>query len=124
MISPIRKFRTGKYNVSRHTNGSHVKGRYVSGALETLSIEGSMQPISGRNIDMVPEGERITDYYTFWSDIRLSLANTVSLGKSDIITINNETYKCIGTIIWINEDGFSGVKLPHYQTTLKREPQQ
>lgn len=124
MISPIGKFKTGSYSVSRHASGSYVDGRYVAGVLETLTVEGSMQPLSGRNIEMVEEGERITDYFTFWSDKRLSLASTVTLGRSDVITINNETYKCVGTRIFLNKTNYSGIKLPHYETTLKREPQQ
>ena len=124
MTAPVIKHMTGSYNITRMNAGSYVDGRYVPGTTETLSLKGSMQPIGGRDIEMVEEGERITDYYTFWSLERLSLANTVSLGRADVITINNETYKVVGTRIWINNTGFSGMKLPHYQTTLKREPQQ
>jgi len=122
--SPIPNFTTGNYQVTRRTQGAFDRGRYVPGSPETLTIKGSLQPIGGRDIKQLQEGERIADHFTFYSDVAPSIIDTKTLGDADVITIDGETYRVVSVQGWGDQAGFRGIDLPHFKTILKREPQQ
>ena len=116
----IDNFLTGTYSVSRSLPGSYVKGIWQSGGSSTVTVKGSLQPMSMREIKLAgEEGERLTDMFKFYSDTDLSLIDQGTLTPADVITINGETYKVIGIEKWQG----TLVGLPHYKHMLKREPQ-
>lgn len=119
----IPNFLTGAYKVTRMSAGYYKDGRYVPGDTETLTIRGSLQPIGGREIKLLEEGERVKDHFFFYSNEPLSIIDTKALGRSDVMEINGETYKVIDVEGWQNQPGFGGHTLPHYKTRLYREPQ-
>jgi hypothetical protein len=121
----INSFLTGSYLVTRSTAGTFVKGRYVPGSTETVTIKGSLQPLRGKEIKMIAEGERIQDHFTFYSDKPLVIINTKTFADADKVAINGDTYRVVGVESWQSQAGFSSkVDLPHYKSILKREPQQ
>ena len=122
--SLISRFLSGQYTVTRSKSGSYVKGRYVEGPKETILMKGSLQPISGAEVKMLEEGERVRDHFTFYSYEPLSIIGTKNLAQADRMTINDVKYRVVTVEAWQNSGGFGGVDLPHYKTILFREPQQ
>lgn len=120
----IPGFLSGTYIVTRSLGGEYIKGRFVAGNTETIKMVGSLQPIGGRELKHLEEGERIKDHYTFYSDERLSIVDASDLSQADVIQIDDDSYRVVSVEEWSNEIGFVGIDLPHFKTILKREPQQ
>lgn len=114
----VQRFLTGTYEVTRTTAGQNIKGRYVPGPKETLQVEGSMQPTTGRELKLPPEGARLRQYFIFYTDQKILNINTKSLGDSDVITIDGDTYRAMEITPW------RGTDLDHYKTLVWREPEQ
>lgn len=117
----IDNFLTDTYTVTRSLGGSYVNGIYVSDGDETLTVKGSLQPMTPREIKLAEEaGERLTDGKKFYADTDLRVIDRATgLKRSDKVTINGETYKVVSVTIW---QGLR-VDLPHYKHILNREPQ-
>ena len=96
-MSLIDSFVTGTYTVSRSGEGYYREGIWQPGAVETLEVKGSLQPLTAREIKVaVPEGERLKQTYKFYSDKPLNVIGTQKLKTSDKVEINGETFKVIG----------------------------
>lgn len=54
----IASLSTGTYTVTRRAPDTRVQGRTVEGSESTFSIVASVQPVSGRELRDLPEGER------------------------------------------------------------------
>jgi hypothetical protein len=55
----IGSLNAATYSVQRRASGSYDEhGRYASGALTMLSIVADVQPMIGRDLEQLPEGER------------------------------------------------------------------
>lgn len=120
-MSLIDRFLTNTYEVKRSRPGTYSGGFYQDGGFDTIQVRGSLQPLTGgREIKMPEEGNRLKQYYKFYTDAPLLLDNTRSLAGADIITVNGDTFKVLGTEQW---QGLK-VDLPHYKSMLVREPEQ
>lgn len=109
---------TGEYAVTRSTEGAYVKGRYVPGPVETLLVSGSLQPTNARELKMPEEGNRLRQYFKFYSDQRILSINTRTLADTDVITIDGERYRAMSIEPWRNTD------LDYFMTIVWREPEQ
>lgn len=74
----IARFATGTYQVTRAARGTYVNGRYVpSGDAPTVfSIRASVQPVDGRTLESLAEGERE-------SEVRQIFTTTALMTSSD-----------------------------------------
>ena len=120
MSSLIDHFLTNTYTVTRRTPASYQGGFYVPGQDQTLTMRGSLQPLTPRDVKMPEEGARLKQDYKFYSDSPLLVINTKSLANSDVVTIDGETYKVTSQEKYI---GFK-VDLPYFKMILEREPEQ
>lgn len=116
----IDRFLSTTYVITRTTSGQYQGGFYVPGPMQTLTMEGSLQPTNAKELKMPEEGDRLKQYWKFYSDTPLTTDNTVSLAKPDIVTINGETYKVMSVETW---QGI-GFDLPYYKSILYRTPEQ
>lgn len=119
-MSLIERFLTGTYQVTRSTGGTYVNGFYQAGRTQTITMMGSLQPTNARELKLPEEGNRLKQLWKFYSDQPLLNNNTVSLGNSDIVLINGDTYKVMSVEIWQGVH----VDLPYYKSILSREPEQ
>lgn len=55
----------------RFATGSRVSGRYVAGASTSTTIRGSVQPLSGKETQTLPEGERRRDWLKVYTHTEL-----------------------------------------------------
>lgn len=117
-MSLIDSFLTGDYKVLRRCSGQYVNGRYVPGELEEIEVCGSMQPTSARELKLPEEGNRIKQYWKFYTDSPILLNSTSSLADSDKVVINGETYRAMSREQW------EGTRLDYFMTILWREPEQ
>ncbi len=119
-MSLIDRFMTDTYSVTRNTSGTYDKGFYVPGPKECIQVEGSMQPTNARELKLPEEGNRLKQYWKFYTDKPILTNNTRTLANSDIVVVNGDTYKVMSVEPW---QGL-GVDLPHYLSILYREPEQ
>lgn len=61
----------GAYTVTRRASSTLVMGRTVDGATSTFPITASVQPVSGRELRLVPEGMRADDARVIYTATRL-----------------------------------------------------
>jgi len=114
----IDRFLTGQYTVTRTRKGTYIKGFYQAGLQETIQVRGSLQPTNGRELKLPEEGNRLKQYYKFFTDAPIVVINTRTLADSDRIEINGESYRAMSSLRWQNVD------LEHYVTIVWRQPEQ
>ncbi len=85
-------FETASYTVTRPGAGSHVNGEWVPGSTSDFSIDASIQPLSARELLVLPEGRRE-------SEIRLVLTTTEVRNK-DTVAIGSETWEFFNAEEW------------------------
>ncbi len=78
----------GVYTVTRHAAGSLSAGRWTPGNTSTLSVVMVVQPLRGRELQVVPEGMRATDVRMLYSATELR----PTPGGPDVVTIDGEGY--------------------------------
>jgi hypothetical protein len=113
----VQKFLTGTYRVSRQGPGFYREGFYVPGASQDIEIQGSLQPLSGREIKLVEEGDRLKALFKFYSDAPVLVDDPRRLAGSDRVVIDGETYKVLSIERWLGS-------LSYFKSVLAREPQQ
>lgn len=90
----ITTFKTGDYSVARAAVGSYVNGLWIDGAITTTNnIAMAIQPISGRDLKTLPEGQKA-------EDVRLVLT-THALLVRDVITYAGEPWTVFRVEDWI-----------------------
>lgn len=109
---------TGKYKVVRSSSGSYVRGRYVAGPTEEITVSGSLQPSNARELKLPEEGNRLRQYWKLFTDAPLLVNSMATLARGDKVVINGEQYRAMSLLTW------QGVKLPYFMTVLWREPEQ
>lgn len=118
MTSLIGAFLTGDYKVLRSGPGRVVKGRYHYGPPEELRVAGSMQPSTARELKLPEEGNRLKQFWRFFTDEPIVLNSMSSLADSDRVVIDGEEYRAMARTRWQNTD------LDYFETILWREPSQ
>lgn len=114
----IGRFLTGEYKIRRNGAGTYVRGRYVPGKAKTFMVSGSMQPSSARALKLPEEGNRLRQYWKFFTDEKVVVNSMATLSEGDIVTIDGDEYRAMDVTQW------SGTDLDHFITALWREPQQ
>jgi hypothetical protein len=114
----IQRFLTNRYTVIRKGPASYVRGNYVPGKSTILKVWGSMQPTSARELKLPEEGNRLRQYWKFYTDEPILLNSAKTLSDSDHVIINGDSYRAISRIQW------EGTNLDYFMTILWREPEQ
>lgn len=92
VIGLIAKYKTGTYNVTRRPAGVRVNGEYVPSNNPTvLQVVARIRPINGRELQDLPEGQRV-------DDVRMCLTTTELKTRSpgfdpDIVSYDGEDYR-------------------------------
>ena len=117
-MSLVARFMTGEYKVLRCKRGVYIRGRYVAGPMEELKIDGSLQPSSARELKLPEEGNRLRQYWKFYSEEPVVVNSMATLSRGDKVFINGEEYRAMALTIWQHTD------LDYFMTVLWREPEQ
>lgn len=114
----ISRFLTNDYVVLRSEPASYVKGRYVAGKKRKLIVSGSMQPTSARELKLPEEGNRLRQFWKFYTDEPILVNSMRSLADSDHVIINGDSYRAFSLT------RYEGTDLDYHMTILWREPEQ
>lgn len=87
----IGRFKTGTYNVTRTAVGVRVNQVYVPGATTVIPIDASIQPVSGRMLQDLPEGQHAEESRLVYT--RTELKTRTPGTDPDIISIDGEDYR-------------------------------
>lgn len=91
------------------SSGTWVKGDWEN--IETaIQSYGAMQPATDRELQMLPEGDRISGALSVWSSAPLYTTGTVGQNDpnahiSDLILWHGEKYRVLGVKPW-QDDGY------------------
>jgi len=106
-------FKTGTYTVTRTAAGTRTLGRYTAGAASTFSIEASVQPVTGRDLQAMPEGQRAEETKVVYTTTELRTRTPA--GEPDTIAIDSETWAVTKVERW---DAFGDT---HYRAYVARQ---
>ncbi len=117
-MSLVSRFFTGEYCVKRASKGTYIKGRYQAGEIEEIYVSGSLQPTNARELKLNDEGNRLKQYYKFYTDEPVLVNSMATLADSDKIIIDGDEYRAMSVESW------KGTDLPYYMTIVWRDPEQ
>lgn len=112
--SVIGVFATGNYQVTRRAAGTMLFGRYLPGSAITIDISASVQPVTGRQLRTLPEGQSASETRVIYTTTELKTRTPTT--EPDRIRINGEAWDVINVEVW---DGNSGS--PHYVAMAARQ---
>lgn len=96
----------------RSASSFDATGDFVEGASSQISISGSLQPVTGRMIEKMPEGLRDKASAVMYTASVLNSARDGNAG--DRISFGSDTYEVMGIIDWSDPVG------GHYAYALER----
>jgi hypothetical protein len=115
----IESFATGSYSVVRAiADGEYVEGVYQPPLTQTISVSGSLQPLSPKESLLLPETERNKESFSFFSDAELFPASESGLRPADIVLVDSIKFLVRSVSRW------QGVDLPYFKSLLQRVNEQ
>jgi len=101
--------------VTRCLTGSYVDGDYTS-TTTTFDIVASIQPISGIDLQRLPEAERTQGRYKLYTETQLFTSREVGgqLLAADTVSVRGLEMRVMSELDWVQH--VSGV--PHYKYIL------
>lgn len=75
------------YTVTRWAAGDYSTGTFVPGAASQFEIEGSVQPLSGSDLLLLPEGERVRARCKMYSRSELKTASIKDQTPADRLSV-------------------------------------
>lgn len=108
----IDRFATGTYPVTRTSAGAYVEGRYTPGSTTTFNVVASIQPLSGRDLQTLPEGQHASETRAVYTKTELQTRTPSS--EPDRLTINGESWEVWQSFRW---EAFGGA---YYKAFISR----
>lgn len=102
--------------VSRYTPGTRdSEGEWVEGARELIPVQMSVQPLSGRELAMLPEGERSDDWRKGFTTTCLRTSDQHDDGgrSADEVDVDGITYRVMNV-------RHERKVIPHYAVRMVR----
>ncbi len=98
MISSFRKPLVGE----RTTASSNVKGQSIPGTTSALNFTASVQPLTGRERETLPEGLREKGAFRLYTDFALRADNQKTKAPADSVILDDKKYIVIIAKPWEN----------------------
>lgn len=99
IIHPIGRFKTGTYTVTRTVAGTPVLGVYAPGSTSTFPIDASIQPMSGREMLVLPVERRGQDVRKLWT--KTAELYIVRPGfEADTLVVSGEVFEVFNVKTW------------------------
>lgn len=89
--------------------GSYVQGIFTPGTRSVITIQASVQPMSGKDMVTAPEGRRIDDMIKVYADVELKQADTGTNQQPDLIVWRGYAYEVVSIDVRQMD------VLPHYK---------
>jgi len=91
LADTVARFATGIYQVTRRPKGQYVQGRLVTVTPSTLLVSACVQPASGRQLQRLPDGMRLSETISIWSEVELFVKTATS--DPDLIEYRGNKYE-------------------------------
>lgn len=114
-MTPFEVFRS-PLNLYRWTNGAYVNGRWVESTQTLIPITASIQPTTGEDTNLVPEGRNPSKVYKLYTSTPI---RTITDKNPDEIEIFGERYECVQVFPWQNNANFAIVNHFKFIAMLK-----
>lgn len=111
--SLIKAFFTDKIEVSDAAPGKFVKGRYKEGDSTTRKLVASVQPLTPREIQLLPEGRRERWSLKVFTRDPLFVNDTLAKTAASVITYKSKKFE----VHQVN-DWSCRTDLPHYESVI------
>lgn len=99
--------------LQRISPGSYIDGLWVEGNLTSQTITSSVQPISGEELQSLPEERRVRKNYKLFTSTQLFTVRNPT-NNPDRIIIYGETYEVYQVFPWLN-----GI-ITHYEAYVSK----
>lgn len=86
--------------ITRYAAGTNVNGEYVAGAASTFDVVMSIQPLNGRDLLQLPEGQRTRNFLKGYCATELLTVNIPAGLKADLVTVAGKNYEVQGVEHW------------------------
>jgi len=97
-VSSFRK----PVDITRVGVGTLVKGQYTPGAETPMTIQASVQPLTGNEQETLPEGFRESGSFKLFTDFKLRALNQKTKEPGDRVTLDDKEYLVIIVAPWQN----------------------
>ena len=92
LSSVISDLNTGTYTVTRTAPNTYdSNGRLVAGSTSSIFVVASVQPLFGRDLQQLPEGQHTSDMKAVYCATELKTQGSAQ--AADLIAIGGETYQ-------------------------------
>lgn len=82
------------FTVTRTAPGSYVSGNWVEGAASAIPITATIQPVSDKDLQMLPSGSRASDMVKIYTETELKTVGDQGANQSpDRITWQGSVYE-------------------------------
>lgn len=104
--SAIDNFATTPISVIKHTAGTYTNGRFTEGTTTAQEQKVSVQPMTGRDLQLLPEGLRVRNSIVVFSREELKTADTALKVPADQVVYKSRTYEVHTSEDWSDHGGF------------------
>lgn len=95
----IGRFKTGIYAVTRTVAATYdANGRVVAGSTAVINVPASIQPLSGRELQALPEGQHGTEMRKMYSEVELR--GRTPTNDPDIVSYKSENWEVVNVFSW------------------------
>jgi hypothetical protein len=103
LLDVIGDFQTGTYQVTRGTsNGYDVHGRAIADTTSTFYIIASVQPLTGRDLLVLTEGQRGEETQWLYTSTEMRTRQTAQ--APDVVTVNGKPWTLMSVETWVTPD--------------------
>ncbi len=84
----------------KSVTGGYIDGKWSQTEGNAISFNGTLQPLNGKDTQILPEGRRAGENYKVYSD--LEFETVTSSNNPNIINVNNINYEILSKESWQN----------------------
>lgn len=99
ITSPIRRFKSGTFAITRTTAPDPVAGRQVAGVASTFPLDLSIQPATGPTLVVSADVRHGDDIRRIWSETELFSIKKTGY-RADKITIAGDVFEVFKVMPW------------------------
>jgi hypothetical protein len=99
ITSPIRRYKSGTFTITRTTAPAPVAGRQVAGVVTALLLDLSIQPATGPTLVVSADERHGDDIRRVWSETELYSIKKTGY-RADKITIAGDVFEVFKVMPW------------------------
>jgi hypothetical protein len=113
----ITRFKTAQYQCRRFSTGVYTDGRYTPAVPTLFTIAASVQPLSSKQLEMLPEGQRSNQNRMLWTTTELFTRDVNN--APDEVLIELEIWTVLRVDRWQGLNNQSAD--PHFEVLISRQ---